>query len=62
MAKSKYTFIIITRNGQEKHFRLYTDFGTINEKLIRDSFNKNIILAFLESHKIRKYDIKWKEI
>lgn len=62
MAKSKYTFLIITRNAQEKHFRLFTDFGTVDEKLVRDSFNKNVILAFLESHKIKKYDIKWKEI
>lgn len=62
MAKTKYTFIILTKNGNERHFRLYSDFSTINEKLVRDSFNKNAVLAFMESHKIRRYDIKWLEI
>lgn len=62
MTKTKYTFIILTKDGNERHFRLYSDFGTVTEKLIRDSFNKNAVLAFMESHKIRRYETKIKEI
>lgn len=59
---AKYTFLILTKDGNEKHFRLYKEYATINESLVRDSFNKNAVLAFIESHKIRRYDIKRLEI
>lgn len=57
MAKAKYTFIIITRNEQEKHFRLFKEYATINESLVRDSFNKNAVLEYAREHKI-KYETK----
>lgn len=57
MAKVKYTFIYITRNGEKKHFRLFKEYGTINESLVRDSFNENVVLEYAREHKI-KYETK----
>ena len=49
----KHTMEIFTRNGAEIYGRLYQNYKTCDEVLIRDSFNLNALRAYADNHKIR---------
>ena len=49
----KYTMVITTKDGVEIYGRLYQNYKTCDEIIIRDSFNLNALRAYAEAHKIR---------